>query len=273
MSLKKHMLLLTALAVALPAFAAGNRIVAVEEDGHTVYVDQPAPTPTPTPSDTVSAPHRILVYYSVQEHRWKRVPGQSPSVTKAHSAALDVARYVDSLPTTATPSTTDASTTPATTGRSSTITREELDKMIDDAAAKHGVDPALVRAVIKVESNYNPRAVSRKGAIGLMQLMPGTARKLRVNPYDPHQNVEGGVAHLASLLNEFDGDLERSLAAYNAGAGSVQRSNGIPPYRETRDYVRRITNMYSGNAPYRGGTGAPIRVLRQANGVLLFTNE
>ena len=266
------MLLLAALAVALPAFAAGNnRIVAVEEDGHTVYVDQPAPATTPPPTDSAPAPHRILVYYSIQEHRWKRVPGQSPSVTKAHSAALDVAHYVDSLPATAPVKQEPTELAKPSTG-TPTITREQLDQAIDDAARQHGVDPELVRAVIKVESNYNPRAVSRKGAVGLMQLMPGTARKLRVNPYDPQQNIEGGVRHLADLLATFDGDLERSLAAYNAGAGSVQRSNGIPPYRETRDYVRRITNMYSGTTPYHAG-GTPIRVLRQSNGVLLFTNE
>jgi transglycosylase-like protein with SLT domain len=272
MSFKRHLLAAAALLVALPAFAGGNRIVAIQQDGHTVYVDEPAPTPPP-PTDSATAPHRILVYYSIQEHRWKRVPGQSPSVTKAHSAALDVAAYVDSLHVRATPAAPGSALVSTSGVRPGSITREQLDQAIDDAAAHHGVDPELVRAVIKVESNYNPHAVSRKGAIGLMQLMPGTARQLRVNPHDPQQNIEGGVRYLAELLATFDGDLERSLAAYNAGAGSVQRNNGIPPYRETRDYVRRITNMYSGSTPYRSGSGSRIRVSRDANGVLLLTNE
>src|SRR5579859_88209 len=154
MSLKRHTLLLAALAVALPAFAAGNnRIVAVEEDGHTVYVDEPTPATAPPPTDSAPAPHRILVYYSIQEHRWKRVPGQSPSVTKAHSAALDVAHYVDSLPPATAPVQQEPTETTPSTGRPTTITREQLDQAIDDAARQHGVDPELVRAVIKVESN------------------------------------------------------------------------------------------------------------------------
>jgi len=124
-----------------------------------------------------------------------------------------------------------------------------------------------------VESNFNPRAVSRKGAMGLMQLMPATARSLRVsNPFDPEENVDAGVRHLKGLLQSYDGDVALSLAAYNAGAGAVARSGGVPPYRETRNYVRQITQLYGGEGVAAGTWSAPIRARRQENGVLRFSN-
>ena len=114
-------------------------------------------------------------------------------------------------------------------------------EIIDAAAAQYGVDPGLVRAVIAVESGYQPGAVSRKGAIGLMQLMPATARQYRADPLDPKANIEAGVKHLRSLLDRFETSV--ALAAYNAGEAAVLRYGGIPPYRETRDYVSRILNL------------------------------
>ncbi|HUG53603.1 MAG TPA: lytic transglycosylase domain-containing protein [Vicinamibacteria bacterium] len=110
-----------------------------------------------------------------------------------------------------------------------------------EAARRHRLDPELVRAVIAVESGFRPQAVSPKGAQGLMQLMPATARALGVtDPFDPAQNVEGGTRHLKALVERYGGDLERALAAYNAGEGAVARHRGIPPFRETRDYVRKV---------------------------------
>ena len=104
----------------------------------------------------------------------------------------------------------------------------------------HGVDPLLVQALIQVESNYKPKAKSPRGAMGLMQLMPSTAREYKVrNPFDPRTNIEAGIKHLKALIDRL-GTTEMALAAYNAGEGAVTRFNGIPPYRETRNYVRKI---------------------------------
>jgi soluble lytic murein transglycosylase-like protein len=119
-------------------------------------------------------------------------------------------------------------------------------EIISAMSAAHGVDPLLVRALIQVESNYQARARSRKGAMGLMQLMPSTARSYNVrNPFDPRANIEAGIKHLKSLIDRF-GRLELGLAAYNAGEGAVTRFNGIPPYRETRNYVSRILALAGG---------------------------
>lgn len=117
-------------------------------------------------------------------------------------------------------------------------------EIISAVAQAHGVDPVLVSALIKVESGYRPRARSRKGAMGLMQLMPSTAREYKVrNAFDPRANIEAGIKHLKSLIDRFDGGVDLALAAYNAGEGAVKKFNGIPPYRETRNYVSRILSI------------------------------
>lgn len=139
------------------------------------------------------------------------------------------------------------------------ITRpSEFDPLIAHAANDHSLDPRLVKSVMLVESGFNPSAVSPKGARGLMQLMPETAsRHGAVNVHDPAQNIAAGTRYLSHLLNLFDGNLEKSLAAYNAGEGAVARYGGIPPYDETRNYVRRALTAYYGT-PYSGGSGASL---------------
>lgn len=120
----------------------------------------------------------------------------------------------------------------------------DVPALVKIAAERHGVDPKLVSSVIAAESAYNPAAVSPKGAMGLMQLMPGTARELGVaNPMDPAQNINGGTAYLKQLLERYSGfknQLERAIAAYNAGPGKVDSHGGLPPYRETVDFVSRV---------------------------------
>jgi soluble lytic murein transglycosylase-like protein len=123
-----------------------------------------------------------------------------------------------------------------------TLPATQYAALIEQAAATHGVDARLVQAVIQVESNYEQRARSRKGAMGLMQLMPATARQYGVrNPYDPASNIEAGVKHLKSLLERFP--LNLALAAYNAGEEAVRRFSGVPPYPETRSYVAKILSL------------------------------
>ena len=156
--------------------------------------------------------------------------------------------------------------------------RTEIEHLIEQTAARHKVDPALVRAVIAQESGYHSRATSRKGAQGLMQLMPATARDLGVkNSYDAGQNIDGGVRYLRALLEKYKGDLDRALAAYNAGEGAVQRANGVPNFAETRAYVRRVTDNYfrasTGRQPLALHSAHPIRREADGRGGLLFTNE
>ena len=123
--------------------------------------------------------------------------------------------------------------------------RRQFEGIVRSASYRYDVDPYLVLGMIRVESNFNAYAVSHKGAKGLMQLMPGTARLHKVdNVYDPVQNIYGGVRHFRILLDRFDGNVQLALAAYNAGAGAVAKYNRIPPYRETRNYVRRVMGYY-----------------------------
>lgn len=156
-----------------------------------------------------------------------------------------------------------------------------LDQIVREAAERHKVDPALVKAVISTESGWNPAAISRKGAVGLMQLVPGTAQRFGVgNPFDPAQNVEAGTTYLKSLLDRYDGDLKKTLAAYNAGEHTVDRSGGVPPIWETQRYVQKVTSAY-----FRPGSGRdesfgiqfvpknPVRQEVDPKGRVVFTNE
>ena len=123
--------------------------------------------------------------------------------------------------------------------------RARLYRLIDATARDYRMDPALIRAVVKAESDYNPRAISSAGALGLMQLMPGTARDLDVkNPFDPEQNVRGGVQYLRYLLDRFEGSVPLAVAAYHAGEQTVDRHDGIPPIAATQDYVKRVMSFH-----------------------------
>lgn len=154
-----------------------------------------------------------------------------------------------------------------------------IDSIIDRVSSHYQVDPKLVHAMIRVESNYDPSAVSSKGAMGLMQLIPATAQRLGVrNPFDPGQNIQGGVIYLKYLLHLFGGNLPLSLAAYNAGEERVIRSGGVPAIPETEHYVRAITRLYSSQDSGSGATAAqaahmaPIVRYVDSQGVIHFTN-
>ena len=242
-----------------------------DDNGRKIFVNESVPSSSARRTQAPAAHSSSLVYWSTTQHRWKPVP--SANIRAARSAAAEVNQYLGhdsgSLQGDG-QSLNSASTIP--------LTSQQIDAAIDQAAARHNVDPSLVRAVIKVESNFNPNAVSRKGAVGLMQLMPQTARSLHVtNPFDPQQNVDAGVRHLKQLMESYGGDVKLSLAAYNAGAGAVARSGGVPRFAETRNYVKRITQLYySGSDPGSHILGSPVhepvRVQRDARGVLYFSN-
>ena len=158
------------------------------------------------------------------------------------------------------------------------LDRDGAEKLVREAAERHSVDPALVRAVIETESNWNAGAISRKGAVGLMQLIPTTAQRFGVNDlYSPQQNIDAGVRYLKTLLERYNGNLELALAAYNAGEGAVDRAHGIPRFRETRDYVQRVQSAYfrPGSGRLDGAFINP-RAIRKTNdpaGRTIFTND
>lgn len=156
--------------------------------------------------------------------------------------------------------------------------RGKIEEMIREVSARYRVDPALVRAVIETESNYNSTAISRRGALGLMQLVPQTAHQMGVsNALDPKQNLDGGVRYLHSLLERYNGDLDKALAAYNAGPGAVDRAGGVPRIRETREYVQKVTDSYyrpgSDRLPRSFEARQPIYRAVEADGRVVFTNE
>jgi soluble lytic murein transglycosylase-like protein len=155
-----------------------------------------------------------------------------------------------------------------------------INQLVEKTANRLQMDPELIRAIVRVESGYNPKAVSSKGAMGLMQLIPATAQRFGVaNPFDPQQNLEGGVNYLKYLMALFGGDLSLSLAAYNAGEHTVQRSGGIPAISETQDYVRKVRSIYQAggvSAPVKAAANTPLTtpIARYVDpyGVVHFTN-
>jgi len=198
---------------------------------------------------------------------------EGPAVSSVTASSAKANPAVTSPASQATP----LASGPASTGRRTTP--EELDQLVQKTAEKHRVDPRLVRAVIATESNWNATALSRKGAQGLMQLIPGTAQQLGVaDAFDPAQNVDGGVRYLSMMLNRYDGDVHKALAAYNAGPGAVDRSGGVPRIQETRNYVQRVTSAYLGGTGLQPRaiatvTAIPIYRAVEADGRVVFRNE
>ncbi len=262
--------LTTPAALAEDGDKASNGITTSEENGRRIFVNEDGPA-RPRQTQAPQAKRSTLVYWSSKDNRWKPVPGaNTASMQAARSAAAEITRFFGH------DSTQSANAKiVAANSRGHQASQDEIDQAIVMSAARHNVDPNLVRAVVKVESNFNSNAVSRKGAMGLMQLMPSTARSLNVqNPFDPAQNVDAGVRHLKQLLENYGGDVKLTLAAYNAGSGAVARSAGIPRFAETQNYVRRITTLYYGGFDL-GPSGAshdPVKVQRDARGVLYISN-
>lgn len=212
------------------------------------------------------------------------VNAEPPTVLKIpskRSAFLSAAPRQDFARATGQPAAIYLSPDAPLTGKSReplSLDRDGVEKLVREAAERHNVDPALIRAVIETESNWNPSAVSRKGAVGLMQLIPTTAQRFGVNDlYSPQQNVDAGVKYLKTLLERYNGNLDLALAAYNAGEGAVDRAHGVPSFRETRNYVQKVQSAY-----FRPGSGRldglfvnrhAIRKMSDASGRTIFTND
>jgi soluble lytic murein transglycosylase-like protein len=201
-----------------------------------------------------TTPSQAQIASYVDEHgRLIYINAEPPASHKGHSANSNTTAVIETPP-------------------------PKLEKAVQAAAARNHLDPALVQAVIQAESNWDPHAVSRKGALGLMQLMPATAERYGVRDvFDPVQNINGGTRYLRDLLDHFNGDLRKSLAAYNAGAQVVERYGGVPAYPETRAYVRKVTNTYFQSDPGAPPTGdarqMQIREVTNREGRIVFTNE
>ncbi len=172
------------------------------------------------------------------------------------------------------PAASSRSALPATVVTSANMPSAYVD-IINTACDRHGVDPALVHAVVKVESDFNPYAMSRKGAMGLMQLMPQTAMDMNVrNTFNPNENVDGGVKYLRYLIDRYEGNLQLALAAYNSGETAVKKWGTVPPYPETQHYVQRILNIYNkGGAVQVFAARSTIYMGYSADGAIFLTDD
>ena len=195
---------------------ANDQITSFEED-ETPIVPEPSSAAAPAPS----------------------TPAASPATIKNASVAKPVVNMPLATPLVVQPVAMSKMTPPPRIVL-------DLDQVVREASNKNRLDPDFVSSVIKAESNFKTRAVSKKGALGLMQLMPSTAAELGLSdPFDPRANVEAGAAHLSALLDRYHNDPIKALAAYNAGAYRVKQYNGVPPYRETRDYINKIVRDFN----------------------------
>jgi len=150
---------------------------------------------------------------------------------------------------------------------------ERFDSLISKASEKEGLDSLLIKAVVEVESGFDPKGLSCKGAQGLMQLMPSTARSLGIkNAYDPAENIKGGSRYLRKMLDLFDGDIKLALAAYNAGPNAVKKYGRIPPYRETQRYVKKVLNCYENNKDAFNKIQADFYEYKDQKGCLYLSN-
>ncbi len=187
-------------------------------------------------------PKQAISFPDMIEREWAKSKGN------VDSRAIPTQASELKIPNSQIPSlsldTQDKQIGPTPIGRGKQLRDSDLVSFIEQTALNKGIDPNLVKAVIKTESNFKPNAVSPKGALGLMQLMPSTADILGVDdPLDPRENVVGGTTYLKDMLTKF-GDTEKALAAYNAGPGAVQKYKGVPPYQETQNYINKVKENY-----------------------------
>jgi soluble lytic murein transglycosylase-like protein len=265
-------LLAAVVGLALPAPTRAQIAAAVDSSGKMTFINSnPAPTSQKAHSrSTISAPAPAVPAQPVTPD-----VDEPPTPKRAPVAAPPAKPAAPAVPLTADTEATGSFVKPT----EPTTVQDPMDRIVQEAAQRHKVDPALVKAVISTESDWNPRAVSRKGAEGLMQLIPETAERFGVgNPMDPVQNVEGGTTYLRWLLDRYNGDLRKTLAAYNAGEGAVDQSGGVPRYRETQQYVQKVTHAYFQPGSGRNPTlweppRPPVRREVDSNGRVVFTNE
>jgi soluble lytic murein transglycosylase-like protein len=256
-------IVLAAVWLLLPAPSTAQIAASVDQNGKMTFVNSNSHPHASRSTNT--AP-------SARPEAPRDASGEAAPVTKPHRAAVQPPAP-PAIPATADEFATAPPVAPVEDSS------DPMERMVREAAERHKVDPALVKAVISTESGWNPRAVSPKGAVGLMQLIPETAQRYGVgNLFDPAQNVEGGTTYLKWLLDRYNGDLPKTLAAYNAGEHAVDLYRGVPLFPETQKYVQKVTHAYFQPGSGRNPTPwspprAPVRREVDSNGRVVFTNE